>query len=140
MSGTSPVAGNTFPSASLIGSVIIYAVKFISLRARPYAGMGPYSFFNPAGFLEDARAFQSFPSGDVGIIAGPAAYFFFQIQNRGIRWLIWLFPLSTALSRVTFNKHWPSDTFSSFIFSILTVVLIWGVSRGNQVSSRQTLA
>lgn len=84
--------------------------KITLLRARPYKDLGPLSFFNFSGFQQDHRAFQSCPSGDVAVVAGIAGYLFFTIRNPFLRAACFLLPLATALSRVSLNKHWPSDT------------------------------
>lgn len=97
--------------------------KFAFLRARPYSIEGPYSFFNPTGITEDAHAFQSLPSGDVGIIAGIASYLFFLFKHP-VRWAFFIFPLCTAFSRIYNEKHWPSDTLASVILSLLAAKLV----------------
>jgi membrane-associated phospholipid phosphatase len=96
--------------SSFVTALIVTVFKFLSLRARPYAEFGPFSFFNFHGLTQDARAFQSFPSGDVGVVAGAAAYLFFTTKNRFSGVLIFLLPLCTAFARMSANKHWPSDT------------------------------
>ncbi|MCM8774925.1 MAG: phosphatase PAP2 family protein [Candidatus Omnitrophica bacterium] len=84
--------------------------KFCFLRARPYAELGHLSFFNVAGILEDDRAYQSFVSGDVAIVAGISCYFLYQLRNTFfLRWLVLLLPLATGFARIYAGKHWPSD-------------------------------
>ena len=105
----------------VFGSVIANALtglastifKFTILRARPDAGLGPFSFFNFSGMSEDKRMFQSFSSGDVAIVAGACGFLFFSIKNRFLRLILVLLPLVTAYSRVNLNRHWPSDTLLS---------------------------
>ncbi|MDD5218036.1 MAG: phosphatase PAP2 family protein [Candidatus Omnitrophica bacterium] len=87
--------------------------KFIFLRARPYGELGPFCFFNIEGLTRDERVFQSFPSGDVAIVAGAAAFLFYVAGRSMWRWVFLLLPLMTSLSRITLNKHWPSDTLFS---------------------------
>ena len=108
----------TFIFGLLLSSVTaglgIHILKFTFLRARPYAGLGPFSFFNFNGLVQNDRAFQSFPSGDAAVCAGAAAYLFFALRKYKLSWLILLLPVATALARVSLNRHWPSDT----VFSI----------------------
>lgn len=92
--------------AGLLGHLL----KFIFLRSRPDNGWGSYSFFNFKDFVQDPGAVQSFPSGDVSIVAGAAGYLFFRFCRYPASWLILGVPLFTALSRMTLNRHWPSDT------------------------------
>ncbi len=96
--------------ASALAGGVTHIFKHLFQRARPYTGNGPYHFFDLQGFIENSRQFQSFPSGDVAIVAGAAAYFFFLLKGKAWRYLVLIFPLLTGLSRVWNNKHWPSDT------------------------------
>ena len=105
--------------SSLATSVVSHLMKFIFLRARPDSHLGPFSFFNLQGLIHDERAFQSFPSGDVAVVAGATSCLFFMIPNRYLRWLVFLLPLSTAFARVSLNRHWPSDTVASLMVSLL---------------------
>jgi membrane-associated phospholipid phosphatase len=93
-------------------------LKMILMRARPMMEMGPFSFFNLDAILKDEGHFQSFPSGDVAIVAGAATYFFFALKNP-VRYLIFLIPISTAFARVSLHRHWPSDVLTSIILSII---------------------
>ena len=104
---------------SLATALSALPLKFSFLRARPSADLGPFSFFHLEGILEDARNFQSFPSGDTAAVAGAAGYLFFAFANRPWRWLLLLFPLASAWARVSLNRHWPSDTFFSLGLGLL---------------------
>ncbi len=99
--------------ASALAGLLITLFKFTFLRARPYTGLGPCSFFNPAGIMHD-HGFQSFPSGDVAVVAGAFGYLFWVLKNKYLRLLCVLTVLSTALSRIQRNSHWPSDTLAAF--------------------------
>lgn len=114
---------------ALLGSTFtglaIHALKMMFLRARPDFDLGPLSFFNWDGLLKDQSAFQSLPSGDVALVAGAAAYFFYATKNQIFRWVIFLFPLSTALARVSGNRHWFSDTALSMGIALILARLIW---------------
>lgn len=118
---------------SLVSSVFTafscLAFKFMFLRARPNAGQGPHSFFNLDGLLKDDGMFQSFPSGDVAVVAGSAAFLFYSIKNRYGRGLIALLPLTTAFSRVYLNRHWPTDTLFSLGLSLVCAKLIYDCRR-----------
>lgn len=101
------VFGSLF--SAFLASLYSFIFKFLFLRARPNTGLGHLSFFNFEGIFKDDRIFQSFPSGDVVVVAAISFYFFFQFKKNAIKWLLILLPLSTAFARVYANKHWPSD-------------------------------
>ena len=112
--------------ASAISSIL----KFLFLRARPIAELGHLSFFNLSGLAKDARAFQSFTSGDVAVVAGIAGYLFFGMKNQYLRWIVLLFPIATSFARINGNKHWPSDT---------VMAMILGICMGYIVTSYETM-
>ncbi len=101
----------------------VHLLKFVFLRARPYVGLGPFTFFDYQGFLSDHRGFQSFPSGDVALVAGAASYLFYSTKSR-FRWLIFLLPLSTALARVYLDRHWVTDTVGSIFLGLILSRLV----------------
>ena len=113
--------GAVFTSA--LTGLIIHILKFIFSRARPYADLGPYCFFNFGEYLH-AHKFQSLPSGDVALVAGAASYLFFALKTP-LRPLVFLFPLCTALARVSLNAHWPSDTVVSIVLSLAVAHWVW---------------
>lgn len=116
-----------FFGAVLSGAVTglaVHLLKFVFLRARPYTGLTPFVFFDQAGYAADHRGFQSFPSGDVGLVAGAATYLFYSTRHP-LRWLFFLLPLSTALARVYLDRHWFSDTVGSFCLSLILGRLVW---------------
>lgn len=121
-----------FFSAFLAGAttgLLAVVLKFTLLRARPDVDLGPFSFFHLGGILEDEGNFQSFPSGDVAIVAGAAAYFVYALKNRYFKGLFFLIPLTTAFSRVILNDHWPSDTLFSIGISYVAARFWWGFKR-----------
>ncbi len=111
--------------SSALTGLSAHILKFIMMRARPYNDLGPYHFFDVHGWTQNVRAFQSFPSGDVAIASGAAAFLFLSLRRFYFSWIFLLVPVFTALSRVDLNKHWPSDTvFSIFIsFAVARFVL-----------------
>ena len=121
-----------FFSAFLAGAttgLVAVVLKFTFLRARPDVGLGPFSFFHLDGILEDDGIFQSFPSGDVAIVAGVASYLFYVLKNHFLKALIFLVPLSTAFSRVILNDHWPSDSLFSIGISLIAARFWWEFKR-----------
>lgn len=104
-------------TATLSTAVVVHGFKFLIARARPYENLGALSWFNHAGGIQDRRGFQSFPSGDVAIVAAVAFFLFYVTPSRIGRWFWLLFPLATAFSRMSLNKHWPTDTLASWIFA-----------------------
>lgn len=106
-------AASYFFSATLssaLSGLLAHIIKHLVQRARPYTEEGPYRFFDWQGLLENTRQYQSFPSGDVAIVAGAVGFLFLQLKNFPARWLLLVLPFLTGLSRVWNNKHWPSDT------------------------------
>ena len=104
--------------SSFVTGLLATLFKFTFLRARPYGGFGSLSFFNFAGLSQDSRVYQSFPSGDVAVVAGCAGYLLFISRDWRwgggyLRWALLLLPLATAFARVAIDKHWPSDTIFS---------------------------
>ena len=111
--------------SSFITSGLATFFKFLLLRARPEAELGPYSFFHFEGLIYDERMFQSFPSGDVAVVAGAAVFFFYALKNRVAKWLIFLLPLCTAFARVSVNRHWPSDTAIAMSLGWIAAAWVW---------------
>ncbi len=113
---------------SALTGLVVHLSKFVFFRARPYTGLSPFSFFDFQGFLSDNRGFQSFPSGDVALVAGAASYFFYSSRHP-LRRLIFLLPVSTALARVYLDRHWVSDTVGSIWVSLILSRLVWDYLR-----------
>ena len=111
--------------ASLASALVCQGLKIIFLRARPFTGLPPFSFFHWGGILKDDRAFQSFPSGDTVLVSGGFGYFFHSSPNRRLRWLGFLLPLSTAFARVSLDRHWVSDTIASLMIGLMVSRWIW---------------
>ena len=115
--------------ANFLTGVFSVFFKFTVLRARPYSGFGPFSFFNLNGLLKDRGIFQSFPSGDVAVVVGAAAYFFYTVRNRYAKLIFLLLPIMTALARVSLNRHWPSDTLFSIGLGLIAAQFVWNYRR-----------
>lgn len=96
---------------------VVHGLKFLVARARPYENLGAFTWFDYGGGLQDRRGFQSFPSGDASVVAAVAFFFFQATPSRVWRWLWLIFPLATAFSRITLNRHWPSDTMASWVLA-----------------------
>lgn len=115
--------------ASVLTGLVGHLMKFIFLRARPYAQSGPFSFLNWEGILANEHASQSLPSGDVAIIAGAAGCLFFAIRHKALRWLVLLLPVTTAYARIMADRHWPSDGLVSILLGLLIARLAWGLHK-----------
>lgn len=107
-----------------VTGLISHGLKHIFLRARPEGNLGHFSFFNLDGLLRDKHVFQSFPSGDVAVVAGAAFYFFYAVKNNFVRWFFILLPFINAYFRVSVNRHWPSDTLMSIGIGLIVAQLI----------------
>ncbi len=112
-----------FSAALSVGFATIF--KVVSMRNRPQSGEGPFSFFNISESINSGKLAQSFPSGDVAVVAGICGYLYFSIKQPFLRAVLLLLPLTTGLGRVLLTKHWPSDV----IFA-----MILGFVAGNMVS------
>ncbi len=121
-------------TSSGASSLVAHLIKHVFLRARPYKELGPWSFFDLHGFLADDRAFQSFPSGDVAVVAGATGYFFFACRNPFLRGLCLLIPIGTAIARVSLNKHWPSDTVFSIGLSLIVAKVFWDFQKSKSLN------
>lgn len=110
--------------SSALTGLMAHLIKFAAMRARPYQNFGPHHFFDVQGILENTRAFQSFPSGDVAITAGAAAFLCLALRRFYFSWIFLLFPVLTALSRMDLNKHWPSDTLFAFLLSFPVALFV----------------
>jgi len=121
--------GARFCFSTLISLVISVALSFVAkrafLRARPNMDIGSLSFFNLDGLLHGKSSFQSFPSGDVAVAVGAAAFLFYAIKNRYVRWAVLMIPFVTSLSRMSLDRHWPSDTVFALGSGLIAALLVW---------------
>ncbi len=119
---------------ALLGSVVtglsVHCLKFAIMRARPYEGSGAYSFFHSLESVNSYGPFQSFPSGDVAVVAGAAIYLFLVTKTRAAAWLFLLLPIVTAFSRIELNRHWPSDTFFAIGLALVIGLCLRDYERG----------
>lgn len=111
-------------------------LKWTVLRARPYTELGHGSFFNMAHFGTDNRNYQSFPSGDVAIVAG-ACFFLFPAFRKNIgAWVFLLTPLATAFARMHWERHWFSDTAAAMILGAFISYFVWGCEKYRLAKSK----
>ena len=111
--------------ASVLTGLASTGLKWTFLRYRPDGNPNSLSFFNWDGLVKDNNLFQSFPSGDVALVTGACTYFFYAFKNHAFRWGIFLLPLATAFSRVSVNRHWPSDTLFSIFLGLVVARFVW---------------
>jgi membrane-associated phospholipid phosphatase len=83
-------------------AAIVYALKISIGRKRPYENKGAHSY-NPFGGLDD-----SFPSGHTSTAFALITPWIFYYKSPWT-YLLFLFPASTAISRMIFDKHWATD-------------------------------
>ena len=120
--------------ASFLTAALVTGLKFVFLRARPVTEIGPFSFFNWKGLIHDDSAFQSFPSGDVAVVAGAAFFLFLTVRRPPlVRWLFLFLPILTAVARIYLDRHWLSDC--SFSLGIGFLLAHWVWARQNLAES-----
>ena len=106
--------------SAVVTSVIL---KPIIERARPYQNteLDFYSWWINAGkHLEDS---YSFPSGHSTASMAFALGIFSQLKNKKWSWLILLFPVLMAMSRIYLMVHFFTDCIAGFIVaSVCTVI------------------
>jgi len=110
-----------------LASLLTQALKFLLLRARPFGQEGAWSFLNISGLLGDSRVYQSFPSGDVVVVAGMIFYLVLFLSRFKAAWILALLPAATAMSRINADKHWPTDTLFAIGLGLMTAALIRGL-------------
>lgn len=123
-------------SAALTGAASA-VLKVLVLRSRPAAGLGQHSFFNLSGYLEHHGLYQSFPSGDVALVAGAAGFAFYFAKSWYIRLLLVAMPMLTCASRIHLNRHWPSDTVLSVCIGLLIGHYLWRSHRARATNYSQ---
>lgn len=85
-----------------VTSALVYVLKIGIGRKRPYEKKGAHSF-DPFGGLDD-----SFPSGHTSTafaLITPWIYYY----KKPWTYFLFIFPASTAISRMIFDKHWATD-------------------------------
>jgi len=103
MKETAFMAGESFISANILGTIIKYSVG----RARPYTGDGK-SKFTPFVF-KTSRA--SFPSGHTVSAFSVATVFAERSDYDSVKILCYSMASLVAFERVYSDKHWTSDVF-----------------------------
>jgi len=111
--------------ATVVSVVIVTILKLIVLRARPVVGIGAAEFFQFAEIFKGNRAFQSMPSGQVVLVSSAVAFIYYQLQNHWFRFFLAVLPVFSAVSRVSLNRHWPSDTIVSFGIAVVVAHVIF---------------
>ena len=114
--------GSFLSMLSAVG--VAFILKHIFFRARPDADLGPFTFFHLGSGGFDKNAFLSFPSGDVAVVAGACLFLFYTVKNISVRLILLALPLLTALSRLSLNRHWPSDVIFSIGLGFIAALFI----------------
>lgn len=107
--------------SALITSIII---KPIVARARPYdAGGDFYTWWVNAGsHLEDS---YSFPSGHSTASMAFAFSIFAYSKKKSISWLVFLFPIFMACSRIYLMVHYFSDCLFGFLVGAISTLIAY---------------
>ncbi len=110
-------------------------LKHLFLRARPDTGKGAFAFFNWDNWVGDNRAYQSFPSGDVSIVAGASLFLMIRFRRQPLAAVLFaLTPMATAFARVYYNRHWVSDTWMALCIGFACGLLFERYSRFKESS------
>lgn len=95
-------ASLTSVESVLASSIVVYVLKISIGRKRPYEDQGSH-VFNPFSGWDD-----SFPSGHSSTAFALITPFAFYYDNP-LSYSLLLLPVSTAISRMIFDKHWATD-------------------------------
>jgi len=111
---------------TLLGDVF----KVLVGRARPYMGMGVFSFFNLSHSLF-SNDFQSFPSGHVLFFSSLCTWFAFRL-GWWFRFILPLLPIVVAYNRLESNNHYFSDVFFSWVLGYVIIARYMKEVRGTE--------
>lgn len=108
---TEQAAADALETVLLTVLVVVPAIKEVSGRARPAAGLG-------ASHLRPFSEHKSFPSGEVAQAFALAAV---ARQHRAAPWLqgvLWTFAGAAVWSRLELDRHWASDTVAGALVGV----------------------
>ncbi len=108
-------------------SIIVWTIKFVVGRARPYTDESARSF-HPFSFK---NSYWSFPSGHAIVSFSVATTIAEQTKSPLIDILLYGLAASVAYSRVHENKHWASDVFIGSALGYFIGKKISGLNRQN---------
>lgn len=100
--GTEAAAADALEAVLLTVLVVVPALKEVSGRARPAAGVGP-------SHLRPFSEFKSFPSGEVAQAFAVAMVAREHGAAPWVRGLLWAFAGAATWSRMELDRHWASD-------------------------------
>ena len=96
-----------FVAASCVSLVIVYVLKFLVTRARPYLEL------NLPKLIESTS--QSFPSGHTAIAFATLPFVFSTYKNSFIGWLWCAIVIIIAFSRLYLGVHYLSDVIAGAV-------------------------
>ena len=105
---------------ALIASIII---KPLVLRARPYqSDIEVYkTWWQFAGCSIEKDT--SFPSGHTTAAMSSMCGLFLASKNKKVSWLVFIYPIVIACSRIYLCVHYPSDTLGGLLVGLLAALL-----------------
>ncbi|MFW5993831.1 MAG: phosphatase PAP2 family protein [Halanaerobiaceae bacterium] len=126
-------------SAIIYARIIVFVLKIMISRARPFYNYNPFEFFKypqASSQLTDIlrnlnfgeiteSIYASMPSGHTVTAFALIVPFYLYFQNKFIRGFLILLGITTAFARVYTNVHWPSDVFTAAVIGSLVAAVIY---------------
>jgi len=129
----------TAVSAIIYARIVVFILKIIISRARPFYNYNPFEFFKYPQAINQLTdilrnldfgqiaefTYASMPSGHTVTAFALVGTFYLYFQNKFIQGFLILLGVTTAFARVYKNVHWPSDVFIAAVIGSLIAAVIY---------------